>query len=507
MRKSNQIITLVLSSLLGLLMLASSAFADGLPDFTKLVEQHRAAVVNISTKSSKESVKKSPHEFLEDLEGEESEERSEMLDELMKRFFDRDGIGGGQGFGADKENSSLGSGFIISEDGYVVTNYHVIRDADEIIVRLYDRRELSAKLVGKDKRSDIALLKVEADDLPVLKTGSSKALKVGEWVVAIGSPFGFDHSVTAGIVSAKGRSLPTENYVPFIQTDVVINPGNSGGPLFNMEGDVVGINSQIYSRTGGFMGVSFAIPIDVAKRVVADLKTKGKVSRGWLGVYIQEVTRELALSFGLDKPKGALVVEVMKEGPALGILQQGDIVLEFNGSPVKDASALPVLVGATSIDKEIEVVVRRGGSTQSLKLKLGELPSEDSVFKTPIKEKKSKKTVKPEQILGMELAEIDDAAKKSLEVDHGVIVKRVKGDAARKAGIKAGDVLLMFKGKNITGVKHFEILSEALEEDKTYAFLVLRGGSARFLALKTKKEEIEPKLKPQVNEERKDPVK
>ena len=501
MLKSDQFIRFIFSSMLGLSLLTTSVSADGLPDFTTLVEQHRSAVVNISTKTSKKSAKKAPHDFLGGLEGEDNDERSEMLDELMKRFFDRDGNGGGHGFGGDKESSSLGSGFIISKDGYVVTNYHVIRDADEIIVRLSDRRELSAKLVGKDKRSDIALLKVEAENLPVLKTGSSKALKVGEWVVAIGSPFGFDHSVTAGIVSAKGRSLPTENYVPFIQTDVAINPGNSGGPLFNMKGEVVGINSQIYSRTGGFMGVSFAIPIDVAKRVVADLKTKGKVSRGWLGVYIQEVTRELAISFGLDKPKGALVVEVMKEGPAIGVLQQGDIVLEFNGSPVKNASALPVLVGATSVDKEIEVIVRRGGSTQTLKLKLGELPSEDTVFKIKKKEKKPKKTIKPEQILGMELAEVDDAAKKSLDVDHGVIVKRVKGDSARKAGIKAGDVLLMFKGEDIKDMKHFDALTEGLDENKTYAFLVLREGSARFLALKTEKEQAQP------SELKKDPVK
>ncbi len=255
-----------------------------------------------------------------------------MLDELMKRFLDKDG---GDGFPSDKDTSSLGSGFIVSKDGYVVTNYHVIAEADEIIVKLSDRRELSAKLVGSDKRSDVALLKIEAENLPVLETGSSENLKVGEWVVAIGSPFGFDHSVTAGIVSAKGRSLPSENYVPFIQTDVAINPGNSGGPLFNLKGQVVGINSQIFSRTGGFMGVSFAIPVDVAKRVIEQLKDNGKVSRGWLGVYIQEVTRELALSFGLKSPRGALIVEVIKDGPAMGVLKQGDIVLEFNGQQNK----------------------------------------------------------------------------------------------------------------------------------------------------------------------------
>jgi len=493
MLQSKKIIALILVSLLNISVLSSVTLADGLPDFTTLVEQHRTAVVNISTKSSKKAANKSPHDFLGGLDGNRegnSDEKNQMLDELMKRFFDRDGGGNGGGFGGEKDTSSLGSGFIISKDGYVVTNYHVIRDADEIIVRLSDRRELSAKVVGKDKRSDIALLKVEADNLPVLDTGSSKDLKVGEWVVAIGSPFGFDHSVTAGIVSAKGRSLPTENYVPFIQTDVAINPGNSGGPLFNMKGEVVGINSQIYSRTGGFMGVSFAIPIDIAKRVVADLKSKGKVSRGWLGVYIQEVTRELALSFGLDKPKGALVVDIIKEGPALGVLQQGDIVLEFNGSPVRDASTLPILVGATPIDKDIEVKVRRGDKTEVLTLKLSELPSEDTVLSKAIPKKKPEKEVTPALILGMELAELDDEAKKLLEVDHGVVVKRVKGESAKHAGIEAGDVLLMLKGEKITDIKHFQKLVQGMQENKTYAFLVLRGGSARYLALKAEKPSV-----------------
>jgi len=487
MLQSKKIIALFIVSLLNISVLTGFAVADGLPDFTKLVEQHRSAVVNISTKTNKKTANKSPHDFLGGLDGNRegnSDEKNQMLDELMKRFFDRDGSGNGGGFGGEKDTSSLGSGFIISKDGYVVTNYHVIRDADEIIVRLSDRRELSAKLVGKDKRSDIALLKVEADNLPVLETGSSKDLKVGEWVVAIGSPFGFDHSVTAGIVSAKGRSLPTENYVPFIQTDVAINPGNSGGPLFNLKGEVVGINSQIYSRTGGFMGVSFAIPIDIAKRVVTDLKTKGKVSRGWLGVYIQEVTRELALSFGLDKPKGALVVDVIKEGPALGVLQQGDIVLEFNGNPVKDASTLPILVGATAINKDIEVKVRRGDKTEILTLKLAELPSENTVLSKAEPEKKPKKAPASELILGMELAELDELAKKLLEVDHGVVVKRVKGESARHAGIEAGDVLLMLKGEKIKNIKHFKNLVQGMQDNKTYAFLVLRDGSARYLALK-----------------------
>lgn len=454
----------------------ASLSAAELPDFTKLVEQHSAAVVNISTKHNAKSDRNISHDFLKD-----GDEKNEMLDELMRRFFDRDG----GGFPREKETSSLGSGFIVSEDGYVVTNYHVIADADEIIVKLSDRRELSATLVGSDKRSDVALLKVEAKNLPILETGSSEDLKVGEWVVAIGSPFGFDHSVTAGIVSAKGRSLPSENYVPFIQTDVAINPGNSGGPLFNLKGEVVGINSQIFSRTGGFMGVSFAIPVDVAKRVIKQLKEKGRVSRGWLGVYIQEVTRELALSFGLDSPKGALVVDVIKEGPAKGVLQQGDIVLKFDGKDVRNASSLPVIVGSTSIDKEVEIEIRRGGSTKVLNIKLAELPSED------IEKKPAREVVKPKEVdsfLGMELSDLDSTAKESLNVENGVLVKRVKQNPARKAGVERGDVLMMFKGEKIKNIEHFEKLTKGLTTGKTYALLVLRGGSARFLALKVEKE-------------------
>ena len=460
-----------------------STLSANLPDFTKLVELHSGAVVNISTTKNPKEGKTLGHEFLG-----EGGDKNEMLDELMRRFFDRRGGGEGSGgFPNEKESHSLGSGFIVSKDGYVVTNHHVIAGADEIIVKLSDRRELVAKLIGSDKRSDVALLKVEAENLPVLATGSSEELKVGEWVVAIGSPFGFDHSVTAGIVSAKGRSLPTENYVPFIQTDVAINPGNSGGPLFNMDGKVVGINSQIYSRTGGFMGVSFAIPVDVAKNVVEQLKNKGKVSRGWLGVYIQEVTRELALSFGLDKPHGALVVDVMKEGPAKGILKQGDIVLEFDGKFVKNASALPVLVGSTSLDKEVNIKIKRAGETKVLSLKLAELPTEDEV-KKPAKKKEKPKEV-ASVILGMELSKLEDVAKKSLELEGGILVKRIKGNPARKAGIERGDVLLMFKGEKVDSIKRFEELTHDLKVGKTYALLVLREGSARFLALKVEKEE------------------
>jgi len=465
-----------------LLSFSSQSRPLELPDFTKLVEQYSAAVVNISTKHNNNF----PKGMINDgqMEGEAG---NEMLDELMRRFLDRGGKGGGF-HGQEKDTSSLGSGFIISPDGYVVTNHHVIDGADEIIVKLNDRRELIAKVIGSDKRSDVALLKVEAENLPVLETGSSASLKVGEWVVAIGSPFGFDHSVTAGIVSAKGRSLPTENYVPFIQTDVAINPGNSGGPLFNLKGQVVGINSQIFSRSGGFMGVSFAIPVDVAKRVVEQLKNKGKVSRGWLGVYIQEVTRELALSFGLDSPTGALVVQVIKEGPAKDVLKQGDIILEFDGKPVPNSSALPVIVGATAVDKVVDVKVRRGGSTQLLNIKLKELPSDDVVKKN---EKQPQPKVKKNNVLGMELEALDEITKKSFDVEGGLLIKRINSDPARKAGMERDDILLMFNDTKINSIEQFETLSKTLIEGKSYAVLVLRDGAARFLALKVGASDIQ----------------
>ena len=274
-----------------------TAIAKEFPDFTTLVKQQSASVVNISTERRLPSRSKLPPgiEIPEDGTG------NEALDEFLKRFFE---------YGQEEDdsgNDSLGSGFIVSADGYIITNHHVVDGADEIMVNLNDRRELAASVIGTDKRSDLALLKINAKDLPVVTFGSSDALEVGEWVIAIGSPFGFDHSVTAGIVSAKERNLPAESYIPFIQTDVAINPGNSGGPLFNLDGEVVGINSQIYTRSGGFMGVSFAIPSKVAMSVVDQLKQDGKVSRAWLGVLIQDVNNELAESFGLDRPSGALI--------------------------------------------------------------------------------------------------------------------------------------------------------------------------------------------------------
>ncbi len=300
--------------------------------------------------------------------------------------------------------------FIISPDGYILTNNHVIADADEILVRLADRSELKAKLIGTDPRSDVALLKIEGKDLPVLKLGKSQDLKAGQWVVAIGSPFGFDHTVTQGIVSAIGRSLPNENYVPFIQTDVPINPGNSGGPLFNLAGEVVGINSQIYTRSGGFMGVSFAIPIDVAMDVSNQLKSGGKVSRGWLGVVIQEVNKDLAESFGLEKPAGALVAQIQDDGPAAkGGLQVGDVILSMNGQPIVMSADLPHLVGALKAGSKADLEVIREGKRKNVELTVGAIPEEGKELEALPKSSVERSSNR----LGVSVAELTEEQKKN----------------------------------------------------------------------------------------------
>src|SRR5689334_6290476 len=339
-----------------------------LPDFTRLVEEQGNAVVNISTTQAVRRPTSLPQ-----VPGIEDEE----VLEFFRRFIPRQ-PGPGQpapGPGPRSESRSLGSGFVISQDGYVLTNAHVVEGADEITVKFTDKRELKAKLIGADKRTDIALLKIDATSpLPAVRFGDPSKLKVGEWVVAIGSPFGFENTVTAGIVSAKGRSLPQENFVPFIQTDVAINPGNSGGPLFNMRGEVIGINSQIYSRTGGFMGLSFAIPADVALDVQKQLKEKGRVARGKIGVVIGEVTRDLATSFGLDRARGAIVSAVEKDSPAQKAgIEPSDIIVGFDGKPVESQSDLPRLVGGTRPGATVPVEVLRKGAPRKLTIAVGEL--------------------------------------------------------------------------------------------------------------------------------------
>ncbi|PHS72003.1 MAG: serine peptidase [Cycloclasticus sp.] len=453
-----------------LLLVASlgHSFANSLPDFTTLVEQNSSAVVNISVTLEPE-IRQSgmPKGF--------NLPENSPYNDLFKHFFDPHGQRRPQ-----RETRSLGSGFIISKDGYLLTNHHVVKNADEIIVRLQDRRELKATLVGSDERTDVALLKVDASNLPVVKFGSSKDLKVGEWVFAIGSPFGFDSSVTAGIVSAKGRSLPNENYVPFIQTDVAINPGNSGGPLFNLDGEVVGINSQIYSRSGGFMGLSFAIPIDVAMNVSGQLKSTGHVNRGWLGVRIQDVTRELAESFDMKKPQGALVSDVVAESPAekAGI-KVGDVIVAFNGQKVDRSSSLPPLVGSANIQEIAQVKVIRNKKSKTIKVRLENLPeSEQAELDVDIKPKE--KTV-----LGIAIVDLTKDMRKKMDIkEHGVLVKLVHDGAASKAGIRSGDVIMQIDGNDIKSVKYFKNLIGELPDNKFISILINRQGNPIFLALK-----------------------
>ncbi len=468
-----------------LLVLAAPDSRAQLPDFTGLVEQNNAAVVNIST-TQKVSANDMHPQLPEGLEIPEGT----PFDDLLKRYFG-EGVPGapggpnGPGDGEPNEAKSLGSGFIISPDGYLITNHHVIKDAEEVIVRLQDRREIVAKIVGSDKRSDIALLKLEAKELPVVKLGSSEALKVGEWVLAIGSPFGFDHSATAGIVSAKGRSLPSDNYVPFIQTDVAINPGNSGGPLFNLNGEVIGVNSQIYSRTGGFMGLSFAIPIDVAMQVVDQLKAGGKVSRGWLGVQIQDVTRELAESFGMKRPQGALVARILPKSPAEAAgLRIGDIIEAFNGREIESSAALPPLVGATKIGEAAKLKVLREGKNLEIPVKIGMLPDEEPVVA------KNDESPSGNMLARINMAVVNptDEQREQLELPKtgGVLVMGVKPGPAAEAGIRRGDVILRIQDQAIKDVKQLTDIVKGLPKGKTVAVLVQRRGGTQFLAIKLK---------------------
>ena len=446
---------------MGLFGAAPSMAVEGLPDFTKMVEENSPAVVNISSER-KQVANSSPG-------------REREMEEFFRRFFPPD-----QFPRPDREARSLGSGFIISKDGYVLTNYHVVEQADSVKVRLSDRRELDATIVGSDQRSDLALLKVDGKDLPVVRLGKSETLKVGEWVLAIGSPFGFDYSVTAGIVSAKGRSLPTannENYVPYIQTDVAINPGNSGGPLFNLAGEVVGINSQIYSNSGGFMGVSFAIPIDVVMEVVQQLRDNGKVSRGWLGVVIQEVNRDLAESFGLDRPHGALVAKVLEDGPAgKGGVLEGDIITAFNGHSIERSAELPHYVGRVAAGSMAKLDIVRAGERKVLTLKVGELTNDSG-------EVAAASGATATNTIGLAVESVDEAAREQLGIEHGVQVTTVSG-AAETAGIQPGDIILRLNNSVIASIDDFQAAVAALPKGKSVPVLVSRKGSSVFLALR-----------------------
>lgn len=449
-----------------LLTLAPVANAQNLPDFTELVEEAAPGVVNIST--SRTVQRSSAPGF-----------GGQEIPEIFRHFFgDSFPSPPGNGQGRSEERQSLGSGFIISDDGYVMTNAHVVQDADEILVRLNDRREMSAELIGSDAQTDVALLKIDASDLPTLNLGDSDALRVGEWVAAIGSPFGFDHSVTAGIVSAINRTLPRDAYVPFIQTDVAINPGNSGGPLFNLDGEVVGINSQIFTRSGGFMGVSFAIPINVAMDVADQLREDGRVNRGWLGVMIQPVSRDLAESFGMDDAIGALIADLDPEGPAArGGLQAGDVILEVNGEEVDRSSSLPRLIGRGAPGSEVELTLMRDGEEISESVELGSWPNAES---------ETEQVTGNNQVrLGLMVAEIDDAMREQLNIQGGVEVRQVEPDSvAATAGIRPGDVLVSIDHRSVSSSEELVQIVESLPNDRAIPMRLFREGRSLFVALR-----------------------
>ncbi len=454
-----------------LLAFAGTALAKELPDFTELAEKQGPSVVNISVTQVVQGNGNPFAGFQDD----------EQFNELFRRF----GLpvpGGPRGQAPQQEfkSQSLGSGFIISSDGYVLTNAHVINAADEVIVKLSDKREFKAKIIGSDRRTDVALLKIDASGLPKVSIGDPNQLKVGEWVAAIGSPFGLENTMTAGIVSAKGRALPQENFVPFIQTDVAINPGNSGGPLFNLKGEVVGINSQIYSRSGGSMGLSFAIPIDVAMDVSNQLKSGGKISRGWLGVSIQEITKDLADSFGMKNTNGALVAGVEKNGPAdKGGLVAGDVILKFDGKAINSSSDLPRAVGAVKPGKAVNVEVLRKGATKTLSVVVGEAPNDKDDVSAP-----TKGATKPEvNRIGLTLNELTPQQKKKLNGKNGLLVIDSQG-ASAVAGVRRGDIVLGINNAEVTTVDQFNKTLSGISNGKTVAVLVLRGESTLYVPIK-----------------------
>jgi len=446
-----------------------------LPDFTQIVEQQGAAVVNISTTQQRQRRAQPQVPQLDE---------DDPMYEFFRRFIPR----GPQGpqTPREPESSSLGSGFVVSADGYLLTNAHVVDSADEITVKFNDKREFKAKVIGADRRTDVALIKIEASGLQPVKFGDPTRLKVGEWVVAIGSPFGFENSVTAGIVSAKGRSLPQENFVPFIQTDVAINPGNSGGPLFNLRGEVVGINSQIYSRTGGFMGLSFAIPIDVAMDISTQLKSAGRVQRGRIGVVIQEVSKELADSFGLGKPSGALVNGVEKGGPAekAGV-ETGDIILRFDGKQVAASADLPRIVGGTKPGSKVPMQVWRKGQTRDVSVTVGEIPDDRVAAARGAKPGAPKAEVAANR-LGLVVSDLGEDKRRDMRLQGGVLVDEVR--TAPRADIRQGDVIVSLTAKGATtelkSAKQFNDLLSSLDKGTTMTLQIRRGEANIFATIR-----------------------
>ena len=454
--------------------------AASLPDFTSLMKKQGPAVVNVTatrkaaapgpTASAGGSRQKTPNQ-----NPNQSSPRGEQEDPMLE-FFRR--------FLPDPNDrearQGLASGFIISEDGYILTNAHVVDGFDDVSVRLADaKREFKAKVVGFDKRTDVALLKVDAHDLPTAKLGDSARLEPGQWVAAIGSPFGFANTITAGIVSATERSLPDEVYVPFIQTDVAVNPGNSGGPLLNLAGEVVGVNSMIYSGTGGYMGVSFAIPIEVAMAVSKELQAQGKVVRGRIGIAIQPLTKELAQSFKLDSTSGAVIVNVEKNGPAEKAgARVGDVVLAWNGKKLEDANELPRLVAATKPGTQATMEVMRAGKRESLKVGVGEIPQEETVAKAEMRDKPT-----ASNRLGLAVRELPAADRKTLGVEYALVVVDVVGQPAQSSPILPGDIILAVNQQRFSSIEEFNKLLAQQEKGTSVALLVRRGEGAIYVPM------------------------
>lgn len=452
-----------------------SAVAFGLPNFVTLVEENHQVVVNISTTKELRVQRQLAPQF------------RGLPDEMLRYFFGipRGGFDEFRGrenpHQGKKQPHSLGSGFIISQDGYILTNHHVVEGADEVMVTLWNRKELKAEVIGSDKRTDVALLKIDSMELPVAKIGSRKQLKVGQWVLAIGAPFGLDYTVTHGIISALGRALPNDTYVPFIQSDVSINPGNSGGPLFNLAGEVVGINSQIYSSSGGAMGLSFSIPIDIAMNVVEQLKTKGEFVRGYLGVLVQEMTSNLSDSFGLDSPKGALVGQVYPNTPAeKSGIQAGDIILEFDGKTIEKSTDLPPIVGITPVHKEVVVKVLRQGKVKEFTVTLTALDASGSEVAS-----QSKLGLAYNQ-LGAEVKALDEDELKALKIPYGVGVVKVFGEPAESAGLQRGDVIVTINFKAVKSRQALKNLLKSLPKNRSLPVRIIRDGRSMFLSLTLK---------------------